>query len=69
MGVTLDDARAIAATLPRSYELLVRERVKFRVGRIVYAAFSRDKTIMGFGFPSVTRPRAMSLPLGRRHRG
>jgi hypothetical protein len=49
--VTIDDARAIAATLPRSYEALVRDRVKFRVGRIVYAAFSRDETIMGFGFP------------------
>jgi hypothetical protein len=50
MGVTIDDARAIAATLPRSYEALVRDRVKFRVGRIVYAAFSADETIMGFGF-------------------
>jgi hypothetical protein len=51
MGVTIDDARAIAATLPRSYEALVRGRVKFRVGRLVYAAFDRDETIMGFGFP------------------
>ena len=51
MGVTIDDARAIVATLPRSYEALVRDRVKFRVGQIVYAAFSRDETIMGFGFP------------------
>jgi hypothetical protein len=51
MGVTIDDARAIATTLPRSYEALVRDRVKFRVGRIVYAAFSPDETIMGFGFP------------------
>ena len=51
MGVTIDDARAIAATLPRSYEALVRDRVKFRVGRIVYAAFYGDETIMGFGFP------------------
>ena len=55
MGVTIDDARAIAATLPRSYEALVRDRVKFRVGRIVYAAFSRDETIMGFGFPREER--------------
>ena len=55
MGVTIDDARAIAATLPRSYEALVRDRVKFRVGRIVYAAFSRDDTIMGFGFPREER--------------
>jgi hypothetical protein len=51
MGVTIDDARAIAAALPRSYEALVRDSVRFRVGRIVYAAFYEDETIMGFGFP------------------
>jgi hypothetical protein len=51
MGVTIDDARAIVAPLPRSYEALVRDRVKFRVGRVVYAAFSEDDTIMGFAFP------------------
>jgi hypothetical protein len=39
MGVTVDDARAIAAGLPRSYEAIVRDEVRFRVGRIVYAAF------------------------------
>jgi hypothetical protein len=55
MGVTIDDARAIATTLPRSYEALVRDRVKFRVGSIVYAAFSHDETIMGFGFPREER--------------
>ena len=33
MGVTIDDARAIVAPLPRSYEALVRDRVKFRVGQ------------------------------------
>lgn len=55
MGVTIDDARAIAATLPRAYEALVRDRVKFRVGSIVFAAFSRDETIMGFGFPREER--------------
>jgi hypothetical protein len=53
--VTLDDARAVAAELPRSYEALVRGRVKFRVGRIVYVAFSRDETVMGFGFPKEER--------------
>jgi hypothetical protein len=41
--------------LPRSYEALVRDRVKFRVGSIVYAAFSRDETIMGFGVPREER--------------
>lgn len=55
MGVTVDDARAIVEPLPRSYEVLVRDRVKFRVGRIVYAAFSRDETIMGFAFPREER--------------
>jgi hypothetical protein len=55
MAVTIADARAIAATLPRSYEALVRDRVKLRVGSIVYAAFSRDETIMGFGFPKEER--------------
>jgi hypothetical protein len=48
MGVTIDDARAIAASLPRSYEALVRDEVRFRVGRLVYAAFYHDDTIMGF---------------------
>jgi hypothetical protein len=41
--------------LPRSYEALVRDCVKFRVGQIVYAAFSRDETIVGFAFPKEER--------------
>jgi hypothetical protein len=53
--VTIDDVRAIAAALPRSYEAFVRGRVKFRVGRIVYLAFSRDQTVMGFAFPKEER--------------
>jgi hypothetical protein len=55
MGVTIDDARAITATLPRSYEAFVRDRVKFRVGQLVYAAFSDDETTMGFAFPKDER--------------
>ena len=55
MGVTLDDARAIVAPLPRSYEAIVRDSVRFRVGRIVYAAFYDDDTIMGFAFPKEER--------------
>ena len=51
MAVTIDDVRRITAELERSYEVLVRDRVKFRVGRIVYLAFSRDETMMGFAFP------------------
>ena len=53
--VTLDDVRELAVTLPRTTEALVRDRVKFRVGRIVYVAFSRDETQMGFGFPKEER--------------
>ena len=53
--VTIDDVRAVVADLPRSYEVLVRDRVKFRVGQIVYLAFSRDETEMGFGFPKEER--------------
>ena len=52
---TIESVRALASTLPRSYEVLVRDRVKFRVGQIVYAAFSRDETIMGFAFPREER--------------
>lgn len=29
--------------------------MKFRVGKIVYVAFSRDETLMGFGFPKEER--------------
>ena len=53
--VTIDDVRAVVSDLPRSYEALVRDRVKFRVGRIVYLAFSRDESIMGFAFPKEER--------------
>ena len=53
--VTTDDVRAVAMSLPRTTEHLIRDRVKFRVGRIVYAALSRDETIMGFAFPREER--------------
>ena len=53
--VDIDDVRAVVADLPRSYEALVRDRVKFRVGQIVYLAFSRDETIMGFAYPKEGR--------------
>jgi len=51
----LDAVRTLALSLPRSYEALVHDRVKFRVGRIVYLAFSRDETVMGFAFPKEER--------------
>ena len=55
MAITVGDARRIAAPLPRAYEVLVRDRVKFRVGSIVWLAFSRDETEMGFAFPREER--------------
>jgi hypothetical protein len=67
--VRIDEVRAFAGTLPRSYEALVRGRVKFRIGRIVYLSFSRDGTVMGFAFPKEWRtalvesePDKFSLP-------
>jgi hypothetical protein len=53
--VTIADVRALASTLPRSYEALVRDQVRFRVGRIVYLGFSRDERVMGFAFPKEER--------------
>lgn len=53
--VTVDDVRALALTLPRTTEHLVRDRVKFRIRQIVYCAFSRDETLMGFAFPKAER--------------
>ena len=53
--VTVDDVRRVARELPRSSEHLIHDRVKFRVGKIVYVAFSRDETVMGFGFPKDER--------------
>jgi hypothetical protein len=53
--VTVEDVRSLAMTLPRTTEALVRDRVKFRVGRIVFIAFSRDESVMGFAFPKEER--------------
>jgi hypothetical protein len=67
--VTIDQVREFASTLPRSSEALVRGRVKFRIGRIVYLSFSRDGSTMGFAFPKEWRsalvesePEKFSLP-------
>jgi hypothetical protein len=69
--VTVDDVRRFAMTLPRTTEGFVGGRVKFYVGRIVYASFSRDGSVMGFGFPKEQRdwlvggsPGKFMLPTG-----
>ena len=53
--VTVDQVRSFALTLSRTTEALVRDRIRFRVGRIVYLAFSRDETEMGFAIPKEER--------------
>ncbi|WP_238008631.1 MmcQ/YjbR family DNA-binding protein [Dactylosporangium sp. AC04546] len=53
--VSVDEVRAVARRLPRAYEVLVRDRVKWRVGQIVFAAMSRDETVIGFGYPKEER--------------
>jgi hypothetical protein len=55
MTVTVDDVRALALALPRTTEGLVRDEVRFRVGRIVYLGLSRDETMLGFAFPREER--------------
>jgi hypothetical protein len=61
---TIEDVRRIALDLPRAYEVLVGDRVKFRVGRLVFASVSRDETQLGFGFPLVASdPDKFMMPL------
>jgi hypothetical protein len=51
----IDDVRALGAELERSYHARVRGRLKFRVGQMVYVAFSLDERVMGFAFPKEER--------------
>jgi hypothetical protein len=69
MPVTVAEVQELARTLPRATEAWVRGRLKFRVGRIVFLAFSKDGSTMGFGFPKEWRaalveaePHKFSLP-------
>ncbi len=65
----IDDVRPLGSSLERSYEVYVRGRLNFRVGQIVYVAFSLDESVMGFAFPKEERaglvasdPRKFELP-------
>ena len=54
-GVSVDDVLGYAHDFERSYVAVVHGRIKLRVKQIVYVAFSRDETTMGFGFPKDER--------------
>jgi hypothetical protein len=51
----IGDVRLLGAELERSYPVYVHGRLKFRVGQIVYVAFSADERVMGFAFPKEER--------------
>ena len=61
----MDDVRPLGAELERSYPVYVRGTLKFRVGQIVYVAFSADERAMGFAFPREERE---ALVLGEPHK-
>ncbi len=53
--VDAEAVRRVGLALPRSYEAYIGHRWKLKVRQLVYVAFSRDETSMGFGFPKVER--------------
>jgi hypothetical protein len=63
--VTIEDVREIARDLPRSAEVLVRGRVKFRIRQIVWLAFSEDEEELGFAFPKEEREAMLAAEPGK----
>src|SRR3954471_9090446 len=61
----IEDVRSLGSELERSYQVYVHGRLKFRVKQIVYVAFSRDESVMGFAFPKEERE---ALVLGEPHK-
>ena len=72
MAVTVDEVRAVARSLERAYEVVVRGRLTFRVGSIVFLAFLQDVAgsdggkasgdsgeTVGLGFPKDWRAAAV----------
>jgi len=53
--ITAAEVREVALALPRTSEHLIRDHVKFRVGKIVYVSISPNESTMGFGFPREER--------------
>ena len=65
--VTIDNVRRLALSLPRTYERLIGDSVRFKVGQLVYASISADETLMGFGFPREERTALIAVEIGRAH--
>ena len=65
MPVTVEEVRALAASLPRSYEAHVRGLVKFRVGQIVFLSLAPDGSRMGCAFPKEFRQAAVDAEPGK----
>ena len=63
--VTADDVRRVAGSLPRAEEHLIRDHVKFRVGRLVFVSISPDEKSMGFGFPKEEREALVASEPGK----
>ena len=53
--VDADAVRRVGRALPRSYEAFIGRRWKLKVRQLVYVAFSRDESAMGFGYPRDAR--------------
>jgi hypothetical protein len=53
--VTVADVRLVGQALPYTTQGYLRDYLKLRVGRIVYASVSPDEQRMGFGFPKEQR--------------
>ena len=53
--VSADDVRRVGLSLPRAFEAHVGGRWKLKVRQLVFAAFSADETVMGFGYPRAER--------------
>ena len=52
---TAGAVRAVAMSLPRTTEGIVRDSVRWRIGRIVYCALSPDEAYIGFAYPKEER--------------
>ncbi|MDF5753664.1 MmcQ/YjbR family DNA-binding protein [Spongiactinospora sp. TRM90649] len=63
--ITVDEVRALALSLPRTEEHLIRDHVKFRIRSIVYLTISPDETRMGFAFPKEERDAVIAAEPGK----